>query len=119
MEIPEDVTKKHGSVGESVYKKGHKDGKLEGAKVAKSPFATEVNNVTNSILKARSKDGYKAPDYTKLANLCQSSFKIGVSAPDRNKIKAIVITGLKVMESMVLPPKKEKAKAKETPPTSK
>jgi len=115
MEIPEDVTKKYGSIGESVYKKGHKDGKLEGAKVAKSPFATEVNNLTNSILKAKSKEGYKAPDYTKLANLFQSSFKIGEPAPDRNKIKAIVTTGLKVMESMALPPKK----VKETPPTSK
>lgn len=114
MEIPKDLTEKYGKTGDLVYKRGHKDGRLEGAKVAKSPFATETNGIVNSILKAKDKEGYKAPDYTKLANLCQNTFKIGGAVPDRNKIKNIVLTGLKVIESMPLSPKK-KAEAK--PPT--
>ncbi len=117
MEIPKDVSEKYGKTGDLVYKRGHKDGRLEGAKVAKSPFATETNGIVNSILKAKDKEGYKAPDYTKLANLCQMTFKIGGTVPDRNKIKNIVSTALKVIQSMPLPPKKTKA-SPPTPPTS-
>jgi len=39
MEIPKDITERSGKNGEGNYKRGHKDGKLEGQKVAKSPFA--------------------------------------------------------------------------------
>ncbi len=118
MEIPKDVAEKYGKTGDLVYKRGHKDGKLEGAKVAKSAFATETNSIVNSILKAKDKEGYKAPDYTKLANLCQMTFKIGGTVPDRNKIKNIVSTALKVIESMPLPAKKQKTESPPTPKTS-
>jgi len=62
------------------------------------------------------KEGYKAPDYTKLANLCQNTFKIGGAVPDRTKIKMIVTTALKVVEAMPLPPKAVKAKTTNPPP---
>ncbi len=118
MEIPKDVTEKYGKTGDLVYKRGHKDGRLEGQKVAKSPFANETNGIVNSILKGKEKEGYKAPDYTKLANLCQNTFKIGGAVPDRNKIKNIVSTALKVIESMPLPAKKAKTEKPPTPETN-
>lgn len=116
MEIPKDITEKSGKYGEGNYKRGHKDGKLEGQKVAKSPFATELNNLISSIIKGKDKEGYKAPDYTKLANLCQNTFKIGGAVPDRTKIKIIISTALKVIEAMPLPPKTVKAKTTNPPP---
>ena len=108
MEIPKDVIEKHGTTGESIYKKGHKDGKLEGAKVAKSPFATEVNSLVGSILKGKEKEGYKAPDSKEVGKLCSNTFKFDGKAPDRNALKRLATTTLKCMEGMELPPKKAK-----------
>jgi len=114
MEIPKDVLEKHGTAGESIYKKGHKDGKLEGAKVAKSPFATEVNSLVGSILKGKEKEGYKAPDSKEVGKLCSNTFKFDGKSPDRNALKRLATTTLKCMEGMELPPKKAKT---EKPPT--
>lgn len=114
MEIPKDVLDKHGTTGESIYKKGHKDGKLEGAKVAKSPFATEVNSLVGTILKGKEKEGYKAPDSKEVGKLCSNTFKFDGKAPDRNALKRLATTTLKCMEGMELPPKKAKT---EKPPT--
>ncbi len=108
METPKDVTDRYGSTGESVYKKGHKDGKLEGAKVAKSPFATEVNSLVGSILKGKEREGYKAPDSKEVGKLCSNTFKFDGKAPDRNALKRLATTTLKCMEGMELPPKKAK-----------
>ncbi len=116
MEIPKDLIGKHGTTGESIYKKGHKDGKLEGAKVAKSPFATEVNSLVGTILKGKEKEGYKAPDSKEVGKLCSNTFKFDGKAPDRNALKRLATTTLKCMEGMELPPKKAKT---ETPPTPK
>lgn len=115
MEIPKDVLEKHGTTGESIYKKGHKDGKLEGAKVAKSPFATEVNSFVGSILKGKDKEGYKAPDTKEIGKLFSSVFKFDGEPPDRNALKRLAITTLKCIEGMEIPPKK----ATEKPPTPK
>lgn len=113
MEIPKDVLEKHGSSGELIYKKGHKDGKLEGAKVAKSPFATEVNSLVGTILKGKDKEGYTAPNTKEVGKLINSLFKFDGQAPDRNALKRLATTTLKCMEGMEAPPKKEK------PPTPK
>jgi len=118
MEIPDDITKKYGSTGESIFKRGHKGGKLEGAKIAKSPFATEVNNLTNSILKAKTKENYKAPSANDVGKICSNTFKFDGNEPDRNALKRIVITALKAMEGMELPPKKVKSEKPPTPQTN-
>lgn len=113
MEIPEEVIKGFGSAGEKLYKRGHKDGKLEGQKVAKSPFATEVNNIANSVLKGKEKEGYTAPNTNEVGKMCSKTFKFDGEAPDRNSIKRLLIITLKCMEGMGLPPKKVR------PPTPK
>jgi len=118
MEIPKDVIEKHGTTGESIYKKGHKDGKLEGAKVAKSPFATEVNSLVGSILKGKEKEGYKAPDSKEVGKLCSNTFKFDGKSPDRNALKRLATTTLKCMEGMELPPKKAKTEKPPTPQTN-
>lgn len=109
MEIPKDVTERNGKNGESIYKRGHKDGRLEGQKVAKSPFATEVNSVVNSILKGKGKENYKAPDPKTVGRTFNSVFKFDGESPDRNALKRLAITTLKCMESLELPPKKPKS----------
>ncbi len=116
MEIPKDVTEKSGKSGELIYKRGHKDGRLEGQKVAKSPFATEVNSVVNSILKSKGKENYKAPDAKAVGRTFNSVFKFDGEAPDRNALKRLAITTLKCMESLALPQKKTKTAP--PPPTN-
>ena len=106
MEVPVELVKQHGSAGEKIYKKGHKDGKLEGQKVAKSPFATEVNVIANSILKGKEKEGYKAPSTNEVGKNCSKTFKFDGEAPDRNSLKRLAIITLKCMEGMELPAKK-------------
>jgi len=115
MEIPEDVKKKYGTNGELVYKKGHKDGKLEGQKVAKSAFANEVNSTVNAILKGKEKENYKAPTAESVGKLANSLFKFGAKEPDRNSMKRLAILALKSMEAMAVPSKQTKVKAE--PPT--
>lgn len=113
MEIPEELLKQYGSNGEKLYKRGHKDGKLEGAKVAKSQFATEVNNIVNSILKGKEKVGYTAPNTNEVGKVCNKVFKFDGETPDRNALKRLAITALRCMEGMELPAKKVR------PPTPK
>ena len=114
MEIPKDVTEKTGKNGELLYSKGFKAGRLEGQKVAKSPFATECNSLVNQILKGKDKENYKAPTADTVGKLSNTVFKFGGQAPDRNALKRLAITALKCIEAMPLPPKKQKT---ETPPT--
>jgi hypothetical protein len=114
MELPKDLVEKHGKIGEGLYKRGHKDGKLEGAKVAKSPFATEMNSLVNQIIKGKGKEGYKAPSASDVGTTVGSIYKIGNSLPDRPTLKRLLLVTAKALEAMPLPPKKPKA---ETPPT--
>jgi len=111
MDIPEGVTKQYGSAGDKIFKQGHKAGKLEGQKVAKSPFATEINTIANSILKGKEKDGYKAPTTNEVGKMCNKVFKYDGEAPDRNSLKRLAITALKCVEGMELPLKKVKPPA--------
>jgi len=114
MELPKDLLERHGKIGEGVYKKGHKDGKLEGAKVAKSPFATEMNTLVNQIIKGKTKENYKAPSPEDVGSTVGNIFKIGNSVPDRITLKRLLLITAKAIEAMPLPPKK----TKEKPPAS-
>jgi hypothetical protein len=115
MELPKDLLEKHGKIGEGVYKKGHKDGKLEGAKVAKSAFANEINTMVNQVIKGKEKENYKAPKPEDVGTTAGSIFKMGNSVPDRSTLKRLLLITAKALEAMPLPPKKPKT---ETPPTS-
>lgn len=111
MEIPQSVTEKFGTNGVSVYKLGHKDGKLEGSKTSKEKFAIEVNNMANQTLKGKEKEGYKAPSVVDCAKKSQSVFAIGKDT-NRNDIKGLIAVLLKTLESMQLPVKTTTPKPK-------
>jgi len=114
MELPKDLLERHGKIGEGIYKKGHKDGRLEGAKVAKSPFASEMNTMVNQVLKGKGKEDYKAPKPEDVGITAGNIFKIGNSVPDRPTLKRLLLVTAKALEAMPLPAKK----TKEAPPTS-
>ena len=116
MELPKDLLEKHGKIGEGIYKKGHKDGKLEGAKVAKSAFASEINTMVNQVIKGKEKEDYKAPKPEDVGTTAGSIFKMGNSVPDRLTLKRLLLVTAKAIEAMPLPPKQ--TKTKEAPPAS-
>jgi len=108
MDIPTSVQEKGGSQGVGFYKQGHKDGKLEGAKMSKDKFAIEVGGLSNQVINAKSKEGYKAPSNQDCASKSSSVFAYG-KEPSRNDLKGLATIILKRIESMSLP---EKTKTK-------
>jgi hypothetical protein len=116
MDVPDTIIERLGSQGVNVFKQGHKAGKLEGAKVAKDEFATEMNSVVNGVITAKGKDGYKAPDTEELGKVVSQVFGYGKPLPDRNGVKRLITTALKVMDGQAKPAPTPKSK---TPPTPK
>lgn len=108
MELPKDLLERHGKIGEGIYKKGHKDGRLEGAKIAKSPFATEMNSMVNQVIKGKEKENYKAPKPEDVGITAGNIYKIGNSVPDRPTLKRLLLVTARALEAMPLPPKKTK-----------
>ena len=106
MEIPSSITEKGGKQGEAIYKTGHKDGKLEGAKQSKDKFAIEVNSMANQVVNGKGKEGYKAPSIVDVGKKTQQIFAIGKD-PTRNDLKQLAIVVLKSMEALPLPEKKK------------
>lgn len=105
MDIPPQVKERAGSVGEGIYKSAFKAGRLDGQKVSQDKFAIEVNQMGSAVIKAKSKEGYKAPSTDDLGRTFQQVFKIG-AVPDRNAIKKIANMSLKVLDGMPpVPPK--------------
>jgi len=111
VDAPSDVKDKGNKFAESVYKKGHSDGKAEGQKMSKDKFSIEVNGMANSIVSGKAKDNYKAPSIEDVGKKSQSIFGYG-KEPNRSDLKALALTTLKAVESMPLPEKKP------TPPKS-
>ena len=115
MEIPESIKERYGSTGESIFKTAHKAGKLDGAKVAKDEFATEMNTLVNSVINAKNKEGYVPPSIDDVAKVVDQVFARGKPSPDRNGLKRLATTLLKGMQSM---PKPEPVKKTETKPAN-
>lgn len=116
-EVPEEILKRYGENGATVWKRALKEGKALGAKTAKHPLSSEVANIVNSVIARSEKDGYKVVTAENVIDMCASLSKRGASLPDRSGVKAIVTKAVACVLSMPVPEKKEKAK--ETPPPSK
>lgn len=111
MDTPDDVKDKGNKFAESIYKKGHSDGKAEGQKMSKDKFSIEVNSMGTQVVNGKAKDGYKAPSPEDCGKKSSQVFGYG-KVPNRNDFKALVMTLLKAMESM---PIAEKTKPQPQP----
>jgi len=107
-EIPEEILKKYGEVGATLYKKTLKEGKALGAKTAKHPLSSEVANIVNSCIAKSEKDGYKPVTVEQLVDACANVSKRGASDPDRSGVKALVTKFVTCLLSMPVPPKETK-----------
>lgn len=113
-DVPEEILKKYGEVGATLYKKTLKEGKALGAKTAKHPLSSEVANIVNSVIAKSEKDGYKAVTAESLIDQCANMSKRGASIPDRSGVKALLTRNIATLLSMPVPDKVEKPKV--TPP---
>ncbi len=114
VDTPSDVNDKGSKFAESIYKKGHTDGKAEGQKMSKDKFSVEVNSMGNQVVNGKTKDGYKAPSPEDCGKKSQTTFSYG-KVPSRNDLKQLAITILKTIEGMPIP---EKAKTQPKPASS-
>lgn len=111
VDTPNDVNDKGSKFAESIYKKGHSDGKAEGQKMSKDKFSIEVNSLGNAVVNGKAKEGYSAPSIVDVGKKSQSIFAIGKN-PTRADLKALALTTLKAIEGLPIP---EKAKPQPKP----
>lgn len=114
VDTPEDVKAKGNSFAESIYKKGHTDGKAEGQKMSKDKFSVEVNGMGNQVINGKAKEGYKAPSSEDCGKKTSQIFAYG-KVPNRSDLKQLAIYLLKAMDGMPIP---EKAKPQPKPASS-
>ena len=111
-DVPEEIQKKYGEVGATLYKKTLKEGKALGAKTAKHPLSSEVASIVNSVIAKSEKDGYKAVTIENLIDQCANLSKRGASDPDRSGVKALLTKIVATLLSIPVPAKEPKV----TPP---
>jgi len=114
-DVPEEILKKYGEVGATLYKKTLKEGKALGAKTAKHPLSSEVASIVNQVIAKSEKEGYKAITIENLVDLCANMSKRGASDPDRSGVKALATKVVATLLSIPIPPKETKV----TPPPQK
>ncbi len=115
-EVPEEILKKYGEVGATLYKKTMKEGKALGAKTAKHPLSSEIANMVSSVIAKSEKDGFKPVTVENVIDACANISKRGASDPDRIGIKTLTTRLIGCMLSMPIAEKKTTEKPKETPP---
>lgn len=104
VDTPNDVNDKGSKFAESIYKKGHSDGKAEGQKMSKDKFSIEVNSMGTQVVNGKAKDGYKAPSPEDCGKKASTVFAYG-KVPNRSDLKALASTILKTIEGMPIPQK--------------
>lgn len=108
-EVPEEILKKYGESGASLYRATLKKGKALGAKTAKHPLSSEVATIVNQVIAKSEKADYKAVTIENLVDLCANVSKRGASDPDRSGVKGLATKVIATLLSIPIPPKATKA----------